>query len=220
MRSYSAKYDSRDTIYASPAIRHTCRYAPPSLLSPAQDRKYSRNSTSINHASYSSLIPTTSAPPLPPACASVPDKTRSLDLLGISTSSQAAGDGSAPVTFPRHYTHEEQLALAVTSLAQNEELLGALAWRLGIPRADVRPDGREPPLARGSRTRAKTSLVAAGSMGLYGDGGGGGDGGSGEGWTEGDEDEEEEEENREQIEVSLPETHHAPPIPQWLSMAP
>lgn len=26
--------------------------------------------------------------------------------------------------------------------------MGALAWRLGIPLADVRPDGREPPLAR------------------------------------------------------------------------
>lgn len=38
--------------------------------------------------------------------------------------------------------------MAVTRLAENENLLGALAWRLGIPLADVRPDGREPPLAR------------------------------------------------------------------------
>lgn len=39
--------------------------------------------------------------------------------------------------------------MAVSRLAENEDLLSALAWRLGIPRQDVRPDGREPALARG-----------------------------------------------------------------------
>lgn len=64
----------------------------------------------------------------------------------------------------------------MTRLAQNEKLLGALAWRLGIPLADVRPDGREPPLVREQ-------------------GGGGGVGGGGE-------DEEELDENKEQTEVT------------------
>ncbi|CAM9223436.1 unnamed protein product, partial [Hapterophycus canaliculatus] len=49
---------------------------------------------------------------------------------------------------PRPLTEEERISLTVTSLAGNEKLLGALAWRLGIPLTDVRPDGREPPLAR------------------------------------------------------------------------
>lgn len=49
---------------------------------------------------------------------------------------------------PRPLNEDEKLSLAVDRLAGNEKLLGALAWRLGIPLADVRPDGREPPLAR------------------------------------------------------------------------
>lgn len=49
---------------------------------------------------------------------------------------------------PRPLNDDQKLSLAVDRLAGNEKLLGALAWRLGIPLADVRPDGREPPLAR------------------------------------------------------------------------
>lgn len=49
---------------------------------------------------------------------------------------------------PRPLNEDEKLSLAVDRLAGNEKLLGALAWRLGIPLADVRPDGREPPLTR------------------------------------------------------------------------
>lgn len=105
-----------------------------------------------------------------------PSRIHSLRLLGVSNS--PGDDGTAPL-LPREYTEEEKVSLAVTRLAQNEELLGALAWRLGIPVADIRHNGREPPLARG---RPRT----------------------GEGSRDGkcDEDEEEFEENRDQIEVS------------------
>ncbi|CAM9963332.1 unnamed protein product [Ectocarpus sp. 6 AP-2014] len=64
---------------------------------------------------------------------------------GGYTNNQGGHDGDET---PRQLTEEEQLSLAVTRLAGNEKLLEALAWRLGIPLADVRPDGREPPLAR------------------------------------------------------------------------
>ncbi|CAM9295450.1 unnamed protein product [Ectocarpus sp. 13 AM-2016] len=64
---------------------------------------------------------------------------------GGYTNNDGGHDGDAT---PRQLTEEEQLSLAVTRLAGNEKLLEALAWRLGIPLADVRPDGREPPLAR------------------------------------------------------------------------
>lgn len=78
---------------------------------------------------------------------------RSLRTLGFDPDQPGGGyshngaghDGDAT---PRQLTEEEQLSLAVTRLAGNEKLLEALAWRLGIPLADVRPDGREPPLAR------------------------------------------------------------------------
>ena len=85
---------------------------------------------------------------------------------------------------PRQYTEEEKISLAVTQLAQNEKLLGALAWRLGIPLENVRPDGREPPLARERGTES-------------GGGGGAVEGGVGDQ----DDDEEELDENRGKIEV-------------------
>ncbi|CAM9395173.1 unnamed protein product, partial [Ectocarpus sp. 12 AP-2014] len=65
---------------------------------------------------------------------------------GGYTNNEGGHDGDDAT--PRQLTEEEQLSLAVTRLAGNEKLLEALAWRLGIPLADVRPDGREPPLAR------------------------------------------------------------------------
>lgn len=80
-----------------------------------------------------------------------PCDIHSLRLLGVSNS--PGGDGTAPL-LPREYTEEEKVSLAVTRLAQNEELLGALAWRLGIPVAGIRQDGREPPLARDGKDYA------------------------------------------------------------------
>ncbi|CAM9631266.1 unnamed protein product, partial [Pylaiella littoralis] len=70
---------------------------------------------------------------------------------GVNNNSSSSGKEKQQhddFTTPRPLTEEEKLSLAVTRLAENENLLGALAWRLGIPLADVRPDGREPPLAR------------------------------------------------------------------------
>lgn len=102
---------------------------------------------------------------------------RSLRILGVTNSPR--DERTTPILLPREYTEEENVSLAVTRLAQNEELLGALAWRLGIPVADIRRDGREPPLARG-----KPRMRGGDEEGREG------------------EDEEEVEENRDQIEVS------------------
>ena len=93
-------------------------------------------------------------------------------------------DESSPI-LPRQYTEEEKISLAVAQLAQNEKLLGALAWRLGIPLANVRPNGREPPLARAR---------GAGGGCNGGEGGVADAGGS-------EDDDEELEENKGQIEV-------------------
>lgn len=98
--------------------------------------------------------------------------------MGAATDAEQV-DANESHFLPRGYTEEETVSLAITRLAQNEELLGALAWRLGIPLTDVRPDSREPLLARE---------------------GGQWDGGGGEEMK--DEDDEELDENREQIEVA------------------
>lgn len=93
----------------------------------------------------------------------------------------------------RTYTDDEKVSLAVTRLAENEKLLEALAWRLGIPLADVRRDGREPRLARDCMRN-----------GVVPKRGGGRDEGCHD--SDGVEkayDEEELEENREQKEVSV-----------------
>ncbi|CAM9291303.1 unnamed protein product, partial [Choristocarpus tenellus] len=58
---------------------------------------------------------------------------------------------------PVEFTEEERLRVAVQRLAENEQLLEALAWRLGIPQKDVRRDGREPPLARNGAEAGDTS---------------------------------------------------------------
>lgn len=112
-------------------------------------------------------------------------RTRSLTSTANAAIRQFVDDDVAVAAsneehiLPRHYTEEEKVSLAVTRLAENEQLLQALAWRLGIPLADIRPNGREPALSRkGSHTKP--------------------DGEEGENSSENDE---EKEENREQIEV-------------------
>lgn len=75
-----------------------------------------------------------------------------LPLLGLDASQEgghnSSGHDHKEDATARPLTEEERVSLTVTRLAGNEKLLEALAWRLGIPLADVRPDGREPPLAR------------------------------------------------------------------------
>lgn len=102
--------------------------------------------------------------------------------MGATAEPDNNGGADETSILPRQYTEEEKISLAVTRLAQNEKLLGALAWRLGIPLANVRPDGREPALAR---ARGDESNDEEGRTG----------GGS--------EDDEELEENRWQIEVFI-----------------
>lgn len=115
-------------------------------------------------------------------------KTRSLRAVGATQEP----DGCAG----RIYTDDEKVSLAVTRLAENEKLLEALAWRLGIPLADVRRDRREPHLARDCTKRR-------------------GDGDEND-VAEGNEfDEEELEENREQKEVSVSAHVLWVAFPQW-----
>lgn len=75
-----------------------------------------------------------------------PSWNGSLGLVGTAITDGTEANETA--LRPRLYTEEEKISLAVTHVAENKKLLEALAWRLGIPVADIRPDGREPPLAR------------------------------------------------------------------------
>lgn len=112
--------------------------------------------------------------------------------MGLVTSEPAAA-GLDSSTYPREYTQEEKIAIAISRLAENEQLLGALAWRLGIPLENVRRGGREPPLARVSdygANGAKTDACGKGRDGVINGN-----------YSDKDEDEEEMLENREQVEV-------------------
>ncbi|CAM9679715.1 unnamed protein product, partial [Discosporangium mesarthrocarpum] len=80
------------------------------------------------------------------------DTSGSLVPGGILPGSESLGLPGEPSTSPHavaKLTEKERLAMAIERLAENEDLLKALAWRLGIPKSDIRPQGREPPLARG-----------------------------------------------------------------------
>lgn len=105
-------------------------------------------------------------------------------------------------SFPRQYSQEETLTLAVSQLAENEQLLDALAWRLGIPREEIRRDGREPPLVRGNGDVVGSEGGGVGGDDAEGAEENGGERGGRRRTSCGDEDEEEMPENREQIEVN------------------
>lgn len=124
-------------------------------------------------------------------------KTRSLRAVGATQEPNGCAGISRETSLAgRIYTDDEKVSLAVTRLAENEKLLEALAWRLGIPLADVRRDGREPRIARGCPTNGVVAKRR-------------GDGDGDENLHDSDDvegnafDEEELEENREQKEVSV-----------------
>lgn len=106
------------------------------------------------------------------------------------------------LSFPRQYSQEETLTLAVSQLAENEQLLDAIAWRLGIPREEIRRYGREPPLVRGNGDVVGSEGDGIGGDGTEGARENGGECGSRRRTSYGDKDEEEMSENREQIEVN------------------